>query len=279
MIHVDYSRPEDRKKYRRWLDAAHKATLAARAAYKATGAADPKFPFEKQRLDGTTVWGAFKWHLEELFNKKCAYCESFIKHVDLGEVEHYRPKRRVDVVDPNGKRKAVVGHRGYYWLAYKPQNLLFVCQRCNKWGAKDNQFPIEEPTRRVFAPGVTLRGEPRLLLNPYLDDPEEHLEFDPKLGTVKARRGSLIGETSIKVYCLLRSDLMEERRREQANVIDHLIGRFNQSDITAVATKINDCFAGKERYSAALKAAIEGDPRTAFLAGRKPRPTNAVAEV
>jgi hypothetical protein len=39
-------------------------------------------------------------------------------HIEPGEVEHYRPKRRVDVVDADGKRTVVDGHRGYYWLAY-----------------------------------------------------------------------------------------------------------------------------------------------------------------
>jgi hypothetical protein len=128
-------------------------------------------------------------------------------------------------------------------------------------------------------PGLALTGELRLLLNPYLDDPAEHIEFDPKLGTVKARQGSAMGETSIKVYRLLRSELMEERRREQANVIDHLMGRFNQGNIAAVATKIRDCWTGKERYSAALRAAIAHDARTALLVKSLLQPTASVATV
>jgi hypothetical protein len=54
------------------------------------------------------MWRAMKQHLFELFDNKCAYCESRVLHVSPGEVEHYRPKGRV-TEDPD--------HPGYYWLA------------------------------------------------------------------------------------------------------------------------------------------------------------------
>jgi hypothetical protein len=88
-----------------------------------------------------------------------------------------------------------------------------------------------------------------------------------------------MGETSIKVYRLFRDELVEERRREQANVIAHLMDRFSQRDIAAVATKIGDCWTGKERYSAALRAAITHDERTALLVRGLLQPTASLAAV
>lgn len=57
--------------------------------------------------------------LLELFHYKCAYCES---RIEKCEVEHYRPKGRVD-----GS-----AHPGYYWLAYEWENLYPSCESCNK---------------------------------------------------------------------------------------------------------------------------------------------------
>ncbi len=51
--------------------------------------------------------------LNEIYHKKCAYCEQSLldsqKHI-----EHYRPKKR------------------YFWLTYSWDNLLLSCERCNK---------------------------------------------------------------------------------------------------------------------------------------------------
>src|SRR3954454_1457494 len=60
--------------------------------------------------------------LEELFHRKCAYCEISTARVDW-EVEHYRPKGRV------AERQ---GHPGYYWLAYDWDNLFPSCTFCNQ---------------------------------------------------------------------------------------------------------------------------------------------------
>lgn len=32
--------------------------------------------------------------LVKMFHGKCAYCESQIRHIDYGHIEHYRPKSR-----------------------------------------------------------------------------------------------------------------------------------------------------------------------------------------
>lgn len=77
--------------------------------------------------------------LLKMFHGRCAYCESKYEHVDFGDIEHFRPKER------------------YQLLAVKWTNLLLACPRCNI--IKDNQFP-----------------KPKLI-NPCVDNPNEHFLF------------------------------------------------------------------------------------------------------
>ena len=54
---------------------------------------------------------------------KCAYCESFYAGTQPVDVEHYRPKGKVD---------GMAGHPGYWWLAGRWENLLPSCIDCNR---------------------------------------------------------------------------------------------------------------------------------------------------
>lgn len=157
-----------------------------------------------------TVWSQLKAHLFELFHGKCAYCESETLHVTSGDVDHYRPKKKV-TEDPM--------HPGYYWLAYDKNNLLPSCERCNRAGGKMNQFPVRgfRAHRRE-----ELDDEEPLLLNPYNHNPADHLKFPPAedgtyfgnvVGTTE------IGKKSVEVYNLNRLELVEKRRREQEFVL------------------------------------------------------------
>src|SRR5262249_47219395 len=97
------------------------------------------------------VWGDIKSFLKILFHDTCAYCESDFSVVDWGDVEHYRPKKKVTdpegkvVRDENGKP-----HTGYYWLAYDLSNLMPSCALCNQAEGKLNQFPLEDEKARVW---------------------------------------------------------------------------------------------------------------------------------
>src|SRR5207244_3555440 len=73
------------------------------------------------------VWKGLKeLFLNELFHKKCAYCEGKVSgHFPL-DAEHYRPKKEV-----TEGRTRLGGHPGYFWLAYEWYNLLLACRDCN----------------------------------------------------------------------------------------------------------------------------------------------------
>jgi hypothetical protein len=188
----------------------------------------------KEKLDGQTPittkdFKAYKTAgvrdgLNECFGFKCAYCESFFGATQPVAIEHYRPKAKV---------KTEQGDKpGYYWLAARWENLLPSCTDCNSereqqmpGGAmtvgKGNQFPIANEDKRASAEGEE-GNEGRLLLHPYLDRPERHLEFVGE-GIVRPRaaasgRESPKGVRSIAVYALLRPKLVDARKERQADI-------------------------------------------------------------
>ncbi len=94
---------------------------------------------------------------EEMFHSKCAYCESPVKVVAYGHIEHFYPKGNPNYVD-----------KTFEW-----DNLLLSCDICNDAGHKGTRFPLDTG------------GDP-LLIDPTdgVTDPVEHLKFswDPRTG-------------------------------------------------------------------------------------------------
>ena len=83
------------------------------------------------------LYKAQKQALLDLFNGKCAFCETPIREGMHGDVEHFRPKG--GVIEEDGSKAKYLDkkgverdHPGYYWLAYDWRNLLPSCQLCNQ---------------------------------------------------------------------------------------------------------------------------------------------------
>lgn len=135
----------------------------------------------------------------------CCYCESHYDVTGYGEVEHFRPKGGWK----QDKEDKKLHHPGYYWLAYKWENLMYACKKCNLT-YKKNFFPLEEPDKRFKEDTLDISLEKPLLINPYEEQhPENHLTFD---GPV-IRALSEEGTASIIYYGLDRVALEEERRK------------------------------------------------------------------
>jgi uncharacterized protein (TIGR02646 family) len=102
---------------------------------------------------------------------KCAFCESQVRHIAHGDVEHYRPKGgvRQDAGEP-------LEQPGYFWLAYVWENLFFACQLCNQ-SFKRNLFPLADPARRARSHLDDLASEEPMLLHPGDDDPGASIGF------------------------------------------------------------------------------------------------------
>lgn len=174
---------------------------------------------------------AVKAALKNLFGRKCAFCESLLMGNQPGDIEHYRPKGKVVVVDPVTHVKTTVA--GYYWLAAKWSNLLVACADCNRPRTqtdhdgddrvigKSSFFPVENESHRAGSPkGIGL--EVPLLLNPCEDDPAEHLEFlqDGRVQAVKvAGTPSPKGVATIHYCGLARLELLQMRARHRRIVM------------------------------------------------------------
>lgn len=115
--------------------------------------------------------------LERAQHDKCCYCDA--KATPL-EVEHYRPKNAV-----RQKRDVPEERPGYYWLAYEWQNLMLACVLCNQPRqdpegsptGKGTQFPLADPAKRARSHHDSLAQEDPLLLDPYADNPDDHIGY------------------------------------------------------------------------------------------------------
>ena len=185
--------------------------------------------------------------LQRNFFLKCAYCESSFVHVSPADIEHFRPKSAVKIDEKTGKEKVLELKPGYYWLAADWDNLLLSCIDCNRRRNQDDIdgdgetasgkatiFPLADETDRVrdhdtwddMIAKVRQEEKSRLLLNPCVDDPAEHLKFEMRYdeeGRVQgvfavALNDSQKGQKSINVYGLNRAGLVWARTREALNL-------------------------------------------------------------
>jgi hypothetical protein len=226
--------------FEEWLKRAKAETEKATAAI-AVGGNDYDFRAE--------LWKELKLHLFDLFEGKCAYCEARVQDVAFGEVEHYRPKRHVEECPE---------HPGYYWMAYELTNLLPSCQLCNGYQAKMNHFPVRD---KVWARRrEEMEREKPLLLNPYLQNPCEHLRFRPLqdspdrllLSHVEGKTEE--GKTSVEVLKLNRPNLAGARAAAQQRIRNELMAAFFTSGTRSVWQRL---FSGQEEFSAAALAEAE----------------------
>lgn len=150
--------------------------------------------------------------LYDLFQGKCAWCESRINSTASGDICHYRPKGGVAE-----SRK----HPGYWWLANQWENLLLSCPACNRphqyngvIAGKSSRFPLEDEAQRAFVPGWEEREKP-LLLDPTFDDPARHFVYDWE-GNILSETPE--GQMTITIIGLNRTALVEARRSALAMV-------------------------------------------------------------
>lgn len=188
---------------------------------------------------------ALKELLKSLFNGKCAYCESRFLQVSPADIEHFRPKGAINRF--NGQKDEKLIYPGYYWLAADWDNLLWSCILCNRKNnldipnvvgaqplGKKNRFPVADEITRIRSHNEDLSTEHshKLILDPCIDDPSDHLFFplnEDDIGIVKSKilddnNPSPIGEASIPVYGLNRTELVFERNKEALNLKSTFLG-------------------------------------------------------
>jgi uncharacterized protein (TIGR02646 family) len=176
-----------------------------------------------------------KQKLSEIYNDKCAYCETDTSAGAALQVEHYRPKKKV-IEDQK--------HEGYYWLAYEWTNLLYACSACNR--AKSTHFPIKG--KRSYEPPLQdeslnkakcksnctdLINEEALILNPEEESfrAKEHFVILPN-GKIKGKTER--AEATIQKCKLHRKNLILARKKiihEHFRAIMLDFKRYNSDEI------------------------------------------------
>ena len=193
------------------------------------------------------------------FGGKCAYCETRIVSDQYGDMEHYRPKKAVTDEHGNNiriedEKGQIIPHPGYYWLAYDWRNLLPACELCNRTNpgnkniGKQNKFPVKDGFY-AKSPGEEEKEKP-LLINPLLEDPEEHFVIEFKTGLLS---GDEKGKCCIDIFGLnLRSGLQKARKEAYTSTLGLIIKFFSSNDETEekeCAEDLLDIIMGKKPYS------------------------------
>jgi uncharacterized protein (TIGR02646 family) len=188
--------------------------------------------------------------LWDMQHAKCCYCEREYER-KYSDVEHFRPKARA--VRDDGKPDA-----GYWWLAYRFDNLYFACAACNR--PKSDRFPLRDRSAALKpGEGPRSREEGALLLDPAFDPVEEHLTFvwvEDQGFRIAPRNLSERGKATIAVLGLDRDDLVELRRKYYHRCLEPVIVRYG------VARRSGDERRMREVRAEASRLAAPEQPHT-----------------
>ncbi len=159
-------------------------------------------------------WGEVKEALWKYQDHKCCFCERQRDPNRESDVDHFRPK----LVRNN---EPTQNHKGYWWLAYKWENLFFVCSECNST-YKKNSFPLINERDRAFTKDDDLLLERPYLLDPATDYPERFIIYDytnPKapLLVSSANDHECRGKRTIEVLGLNKNTDLITGRAEKLN--------------------------------------------------------------
>ncbi|WP_430413059.1 AAA family ATPase [Kordia sp.] len=211
----------------------------------------------------------------ELFDYKCAFCESKLRETKMGYegyVHRFRPSSYSQGFD---SKEVAQDH--YWWLTYEWENLYACCHSCSRF--KSNLFPVEGKRAPLqTSHGQISSAEKAFLIDPCVDDPSLFFEFnissceivptnDQKLSffskikelDFKAAHNKQKAEATIKILGLNRQDLIYERQQIIKELNAAIEAMRRGTDKThSTAEKWNDVLKGtsKENHIAFRKALI-----------------------
>jgi uncharacterized protein (TIGR02646 family) len=194
-----------------------------------------------------------KQALVTMHHGKCCYCESHVRHISPGTIDHYRPKAA-----SQQKTGASFIRPGYYWLAYNWENLLFSCPACNQT-YKRNQFPLRDEAQRALSHLDALVREEALLIDPSTDNPAEFISFREEYAF--ACEDNLRGRTTIEILGLNdRPDLIERRRENLTTLrlIRSIVTLMPQSQEASDAQQyLNEAMTDTSVYAAMTRVFLQ----------------------
>ncbi|WP_350289590.1 AAA family ATPase [uncultured Croceitalea sp.] len=193
---------------------------------------------------------------QEVFNGKCAYCESKVE-IDTNSkydgINHFRPKASAKGYD--GDMTTSIDH--YWWLTYEWGNIYYCCIHCNRF--KGSWFPVKGNRSKRKTPYFNIiEEENNLILDPCRDDISSNLFFNLDNGEIVSH--SAEGRTTIKILNLNRTRLVANRMfalKEE---------RKNWSTFIGLDTRKKD---KAEEILIEWTAIFEGSSKKEFLAIRR----------
>lgn len=152
------------------------------------------------------------------FASKCAYCESYIAHIDYGDIEHFRPKSK------------------FPELCFNWDNLLLSCGICNDSAHKGDFFP------------GAAEGGP--LINPTEEEPAIFFkfEFDAQTGVANVIPVHQRGHITERLLGLNRKDLIQHRSSVVGKMA-YVAIKASQGDAEALHL-FRECCNPRSEYSA-----------------------------
>lgn len=192
-----------------------------------------------------------KNNLRELFNEKCAYCESKINPAAAtGDIDHFRPKSGTRGYD----KKFNPDH--YWWLTYEWNNLYYSCPVCNRY--KATWFPlINEPVKIKTPYHKIILEEKPLLIDPCNDLPHYHLTFDTDGNVIPITER---GKVTIDILKLNREDLVLAR-------FEAIKEEYDNSEVVLKTFEENNPNGLKSIFSNWFSI-INGDSAKSYLGAR-----------
>ena len=217
-----------------------------------------KFSFKRSIYAHPTVKDA----LLSAQHKKCCYCESKFRANSPGAVEHFRPKRAAKQESGAAKH-----YPGYFWLAYRWENLLVSCEVCNT-SFKGSLFPILDEQTRARSHHDPLEAETGVFVDPTTEDPAHHVRFR----RAEVEHVTERGLKTIRGLGLRRSEL-EDARAELLEplealifVIEELNGKVPASKVERARIVLNRSRRPQAEFSAMMRdylsasgICVEGD--------------------
>lgn len=200
----------------------------------------------------SSIWQniAVRKLLHRYQHQKCCYCERYRDFKREADVEHFRPKAKVE---------EDTSHPGYWWLAYEWQNLFFSCKTCNQ-EFKGNNFPLQKDGIRARSESDNLDFEMSILPDLIREDPEELISYEWDEVLLEAwpvPRDRIRGAQIIKILGLDRANLNRERGKQlpmlsfvKGNIVKELKKRTPNHDVLLIIetfTKKDQLFAGFRR--------------------------------
>ena len=220
----------------------------------------PAIADKKAYLAKTNTWGLLKKWLSSFSHGKCWYCECITERA-TSDVDHFRPKAGVTV-----NRKPVLGHNGYYWLAYDWTNFRFSCQRCNRSEKDDdtilygkaNEFALfDESTRRNTQASTTI--EEPLLLDP-CNEPDIDLLAHLLDGTIAPSRKKGTKDYKKATYTINTFGLngfgVPKKKLKQWQTLNLLVNAIGHIEQPAVTDNLKNYISDDAEYSKYFHSAL-----------------------